>query len=337
MNSNGNEPFVSVLTPVYNGEKFLRECIESVLAQEYENWEYVLVNNCSTDNSLEIMREYAEKDTRIRIHDNMEFLPQMQNLNHAFRQISPESKYCKVVHADDWMFPDCLTKMVEVAEKYPTVGIVSSYRLDNKRVGLSGLPYPSHFNDGREISRRYLLDEEYYFGAPSNLLLRSDLIRKRERVYDESYLQSDISACLDLLQESDFGFVHQVLTFTRRHEESNTNTVAKKDYSYMFGYLKMHLDYGPVFLTEEEYEQRIKEREDIYYIQYARHLFKRNFMEIYNLHADELIRIGMRVKKGKLIKYLLRECIINLIKVMSIVFKWIGTKSTLYGISKNKL
>ena len=58
------QPFVSVLTPVYNGAKFLRECIESVLNQDYENWEYVLVNNHSTDNSLQIMREYAAKDDR---------------------------------------------------------------------------------------------------------------------------------------------------------------------------------------------------------------------------------------------------------------------------------
>jgi glycosyltransferase involved in cell wall biosynthesis len=312
MSLNGNEPFVSVLTPVYNGEKFLRECIESVLAQEYENWEYVLVNNCSTDNSLQIMKEYAEKDSRIRIHDNDEFLQQMQNLNHAFRQISPDSKYCKVVHADDWMFPECLPEMVAIAEKYPTVGIVSSYRLDNRRVGLSGLPYPSHFNDGREISRRFLLDEEYYFGAPSNLLLRSDLIRKRERVYDETYLESDISACLDFLQESDFGFVHRVLTFTRRHEESKTNTVAKKDYSYMFGYLKMHLDYGPVFLNDKEYKNRINRRIDIFHIQLARAMYEGDFFKAFKLHKKELQTVGISVKKGKLVKYLVRELFIKL-------------------------
>lgn len=307
MNSPKTEPFVSVITPVYNGEAFLRECIESVLAQNYENWEYVLVNNCSRDNTLEIMKEYAEKYPRISIHDNEEFLPQMQNLNHAFRQISPDSKYCKVIHADDWMFPECLSKMVAVAEKYPTIGIVSSYRLDNTRVGLSGLPYSSDFNDGREISRKFLLNDEYYFGAPSSLLLRSDLIRKRDQVYDESYLQSDISACLDFLQESDFGFVHQVLTFTRRHKESKTNTIAKKNYGYMFGYLKMHLDYAPKFLSDDEVKKCINRRIDIFHIQLARAMYDGNILQSYKTHKEELQSFGLSVKKGKLIRYLVRE------------------------------
>ena len=109
------QPLVSVVTPVFNTEKYLSECIESVLAQSYENWEYVIVNNCSTDRSLDIAQSYAENDPRIRIHNNKDHLSLLQNSNHALRQISPESKYCKVIHADDWIFKDCIKKMVEIA------------------------------------------------------------------------------------------------------------------------------------------------------------------------------------------------------------------------------
>ena len=59
-------PLVSVVTPVYNGEEHLRECVESVLRQTYENWEYVIVDNCSTDGTAEIAAEYATPTTRIR-------------------------------------------------------------------------------------------------------------------------------------------------------------------------------------------------------------------------------------------------------------------------------
>ena len=107
-----SKPFVSVVTPVFNTEKYLAECIESVIGQTYDNLEYVIVNNLSTDRSLEIAEHYAERDSRIRIYSNARFLNQMQNWNHSMRQISPESKYCKVVHADDWLFPECIARIV---------------------------------------------------------------------------------------------------------------------------------------------------------------------------------------------------------------------------------
>src|SRR5687768_18358729 len=91
------QPLVSVLTPVYNGERYLVECIESVLAQTYQNWEYCIVNNRSTDRTLAIAQKYASQDNRIRIHNNETFVECDANGNIAFRQISSESKYCKVV------------------------------------------------------------------------------------------------------------------------------------------------------------------------------------------------------------------------------------------------
>ena len=78
MNST-SEPLVSIVTPVFNGELYLEECIQSVLAQPYENWEYIIVNNCSTDRSLAIAEKYAEKDARIKIFSNKQLLPIMKN------------------------------------------------------------------------------------------------------------------------------------------------------------------------------------------------------------------------------------------------------------------
>src|ERR1700740_2369874 len=106
------EPFVSVVTPVYNGEAFLAECIESVLAQDYANWEYIIVNNCSTDRSLEVAEHYAALDSRIRVVTNQEFVSCTENHNNAFRQISRQSVYCKVVSADDRLVPEAVVKMV---------------------------------------------------------------------------------------------------------------------------------------------------------------------------------------------------------------------------------
>lgn len=62
------KPLISVVTPVFNAEKFLAETIESVQAQTYENWELLLVNDGSKDNSLRIAKEYAKKDKRIKVY-----------------------------------------------------------------------------------------------------------------------------------------------------------------------------------------------------------------------------------------------------------------------------
>src|SRR6266496_2947919 len=96
------QPLITVLTPVYNGDEHLSECIESILNQTYKNFEYIILNNCSTDTTLEIANTYTRKDSRIRIYNNDRILSAAANHNACFRKISPESKYCKIVQADDW-------------------------------------------------------------------------------------------------------------------------------------------------------------------------------------------------------------------------------------------
>src|ERR1041384_6229958 len=134
-------PLVSVLTPVYNGAPYLRKCIESVIAQTYPTWEYVIVDNRSTDESGRIAREYASRDSRIRVVTNERHVGAIQNHNIAFREASPDASYCKIVQADDWLFPSCLSEMVAVAEAHPSVAIVGAYSLHDRHVELDGLPW----------------------------------------------------------------------------------------------------------------------------------------------------------------------------------------------------
>src|SRR5215475_7966380 len=165
------QPLVSVITPAYNCAEYLAECLESLLSQTYQNWECTIVNNCSADRSADIAREYAAKDPRIRLHENQEFLKAVPNFNAGMRLISPRSTYCKLLFADDWIFPECLERMVEVAEEHPSVGIVGAYGLQGRQVMWAGLPYPSRLVSGREICRRLFLEDLYVFGTGTSLLL----------------------------------------------------------------------------------------------------------------------------------------------------------------------
>ncbi len=244
------EPLVSILTPVYNGAKFLRECIESVQAQTYGNWQYTILNNCSTDESLEIAQEYAASDSRIKVYSNQEFAGALRNHNLALRRMSPESKYCKFVFADDWIFPECIRRMVEVAEAHEQVGIVGAYRLVGTQLQLDGLPYTVTTVAGRDIGRARLLGGPYLFGSASSLLFRSELVRHREQLFNEANLHADAEACFDLLRECDFGFVHQVLTYTRPQEKESVSTFSNKYHTYIAGDLHDLVHYGPTYLSE---------------------------------------------------------------------------------------
>ena len=301
-----NQPLVSILTPVYNMEKYLGECIESVLSQTYPCWEYIILNNRSTDESQKIAESYARNDSRIHLINNNIHLKQMENCNRAFKYISSDSKYCKVIHADDWLFCQCLSKMVEVAETYPTVGIVGSYRLDETDVNLDGLPYPSPCTSGRAIGRRYFLGGRYIFGSPSSLLIRSDLIRKREKVYDESTLHGDKLACLDILREADFGFVHQVLTFTRRHNESATSFI-KKYKTYRLGTLQALLAYGSFYLSSEEYVKCLQLRYFKYYRFLAKSVINYQGSDFLRFHKNALNDLGHKFSFFKLFGAVLWE------------------------------
>src|SRR5437868_14091294 len=94
-----HEALVTVLTPVYNGEKLLAQCIRSVLAQDYTNFEYIIVNNCSTDKTVEVAESFAKQDSRIRIHNNTKFLSVVDNHNNAFSLIPAGANYCKIVRS----------------------------------------------------------------------------------------------------------------------------------------------------------------------------------------------------------------------------------------------
>ncbi len=261
-----DEPLVSVVTPVYNGALYLRECIESVMAQTYSNWEYIIVNNCSTDETLQIAEEYGRKERRIQVHSNDKFLEVIANHNRAFSLISPNSKYCKQVSADDWLFPECLTSMVRVAEANPSAGIVGSYQLSGDVVKWQGFRYPRAVVPGREIGRRVFLTRQVSvegqpllgFGDPTSLMYRADIVRKSPAFFPNPSPHADTSACFESLQNSDFGFVYEILSYERTHSESQSSG-SRQINRHLSQTLSDLLHYGSSYLTKDELEQQVGE------------------------------------------------------------------------------
>src|SRR5262249_19234629 len=153
---------------------------------------------------------------------------------------------------DDRLFGECLARMVAVMDANPSVGLVGSYVLCDKVVQCDGLPLGRTVWDGREICRKTLLGQHYVFGSPSSLLIRADLVRaKPHGFYNEDNVHADFEICYELLESCDFGFVHQVLTFTRTHPGSMGNTFSRFYNPQLVEYLGMMRKYGPKFLDRE--------------------------------------------------------------------------------------
>ena len=301
-------PLVSIVTPVYNCGDYLVRCIESVRSQTYTNWEYIIVNNCSTDRSAEIALEYTREDPRIRLYENKEFLRVIPNHNSAIRMISSESKYCKMVFADDLLFPECLEKMVGLAELHPSVGIVGSYGLRGSNVIWTGLPYPQQVFIGAEMCRRLFLDRLYVFGTPHSLLYRADLVRGRNPFFNESNLHADSEVCCALLKGCDFGFIHQVLTVTTERPESllqfsfDLNTlIAGKLYELVV--------YGRDYLNSEEYESCVNKRVAEYYRFLANSVGSRTDKRFWQFHRQKLAAARIEYSRFRLFSALLGRII----------------------------
>jgi glycosyltransferase involved in cell wall biosynthesis len=295
-----SKPLVSVLTPVYNGERTLHECVESVLSQTYANWDYTIVDNRSTDRTPEIAREYAARDPRIRLIRNETWVRVIENHNIAFRQVSPQSEYCKVVAADDRLLPECLEKMVELAEAHPAVAIVGAYGLRGQKVMFTGLPHGCEVVKGRDVCRAWLLGGPYVFGAPTSVLYRSHIVRSRRAFYNESNLHSDTEACLEFLQDRDFGFLHQILTEQGVQADSLTS-YSERFQTYLPGILYLLVKYGPKYLRDDEIVRRVAEQLRRYYRYLGTQVYRRRGPQFWSFHRGKLAEAGHPLSLPRLV------------------------------------
>ncbi len=120
-----NKPLVSVVMPVYNSEKYVAEAIESILNQTYKNFEFIIVNDASTDNSLEIIKKYAKKDKRIKIITNPVnyYISKTRNVGIKLAK----GKYIITHDSDDISLPTRIEEQVDYLNKHSKVGVVGSW------------------------------------------------------------------------------------------------------------------------------------------------------------------------------------------------------------------
>lgn len=296
------DPVISVITPVYNGEQYLAACIESVRAQTRGDWEYVIADNCSADRSAEIASQYAAIDSRIRVVRCTEFVNPHRSFSRSTQFMSPASRYCKFLCADDLLHPDCLEKMVAVAEKYPSVGIVSAHRLYGERMNEDKpMPVTQDFMSGHDALRQATRDGLHGTGSPTTVLFPADVVRKHRPFFDETVYHSDTDAALRTFQHADYGFVHEALTTSRLHPDTITASFADRVNTYPSLLIRMLARYGAQVLTEQEYRRamRLRLRQYAWFLAKARlKAAHRGDKAFQVFHAGEMQRIAAELPIG---------------------------------------
>ena len=298
----GETPLVSVVIPVYNGQDTIADAIRSVLAQTYSNFNLTIANNCSTDGTAAIAEEFARKDPRVRVYQATDFVSVVDSHNRAFTLVSDDAEYCKILMADDWLFPNCLTELVAIAEMYPSTGMVSSYMLRENRVVFDGLPYAGQFWKGRDVARRYLLEGVDAFGGPSASLIRASIVREKRPFYNRRIYHGDTDAYLDIMQRYDFGFVYQVLSFQRRDQQAATTPYLERVRACPAEVVDLVTRFGPVYLSRRA-ETRLRRAEHLYYKMLARSRFESLGSEFWDFHERLATDLGHGIDHPRLRKH----------------------------------
>ncbi len=293
------EPLVTIVSPLYNGERHVRGLVDCVLAQTYANWRLVIVDNHSKDGTNVVASGYAATDARVRVVRNPETVDVIANHNAGFREIAPDSAYFRFLQADDRLKANALEKSVTLAESNPRVGIVGSHLQWGQETASTEFDPAVLVHPGAEVAARTLLGETYPCLSPSALLFRMAAVRGRQPFFTPELLYADVMAFYEVLRSWDFGLVPEVLTTVGRDAGSVTNKVTKA-YNKMFASnLHLLVMYGPEFLDSSRYRKRLEERVQLYYEYLGRSWFDLRLPGFWEFHAAGLRSCGLTLDQSR--------------------------------------
>lgn len=213
------QPLVTVYTQAYNSEKYIRQCIESVLEQNYKNFEYFLCNHGSSDKTLEIMKEYAKRDDRIKIVD-------MPNSARGFYpdyiKEHGKGKYFAMLDSDDYWTADNLEKLVFYAEEKECDMVICGINsLDNET---------GEVEIERQVAQDFLFEtneNEEYFSRIYDFLrtawgriIRMDIVRRADysiyKINAKAMIADDTAFTLaNYAKCKRIGFIPDILLYWR--------------------------------------------------------------------------------------------------------------------------
>ena len=223
---------VSILTTVYNREKYLAACIESVLASSYQNWELIIVDDVSSDTSVAIAKRYEQKDARIKVYVNQTNLGDYPNRNKAAS--CAKGKYLKYLDADDLIYPRGLEIMVHTMEQFPEAALGIS-----QKVAEDIKPYPFIMQPKETFRREFLMRGVLGLG-PTGTIIRRDVFEKLGGFTGTRYI-GDTELWYKLALAYPVVKMEDNLIFWRQHDDQEI-TKGQERFFYLENAFKLKLN-----------------------------------------------------------------------------------------------
>ncbi|MCK4260841.1 MAG: glycosyltransferase [Halanaerobiales bacterium] len=207
---------VSIVMPTYNQTQFIKEAVDSILNQEYQNWEFIIINDGSTDNTAEIIKSYLP-------HPKIKYFEKENGgtgsaLNYGLKYASGE--YETYVSSDNIYFSNFLSVLIEYLEKMPNVGFIYS---DFQFIDKEG-------NLGPEILRPVYVKGMLLYGCVTGLcFMWRAVLRKRIGGFDERFTAQDYDFALKCEEFSNLYHIPMKLGYYRDHAETVSNVKGYDD------------------------------------------------------------------------------------------------------------
>lgn len=235
-------PLISIITPVYNVERYLPQCIESIIAQTFQNWELILVNDGSKDRSGVICDEYAVKDSRIRVlHKNNTGQADSRNIALSIAN----ANLIGFVDSDDWIEPDMYELLYQMMIEQQADIAVCGYFRDYKDEVIASCSEGDILVFDKDEALLLILEDNVIKSFPCDKLFRKELITP---LFPKSYYYEDYSTIFKWFANSSRVVYARFPRYHYRQRKSSTSNDGdpKKDYHFFvaelerYNYLLMH-------------------------------------------------------------------------------------------------
>jgi glycosyltransferase involved in cell wall biosynthesis len=227
-----NNPIASILTTVYNREKYIAACIDSVLASSYQDWELIIVDDVSTDTSVAIAKSYEKKDPRIKVYVNEKNLGDYLNRNKAASYA--KGKYIKYLDADDLIYPHGLEVMVHTMEQFPEAALGIS-----QKVVEDVKPFPFVMQPKETFTREFLMRGVLGLG-PTGTIIRRDVFEKLGGFTGTRYI-GDTEMWYKIALTYPVVKMEDELVFWRQHDDQEI-TKGQDSFFYLENTFKLKLN-----------------------------------------------------------------------------------------------